>query len=249
MPFLGFGRRTRRSPEVATAEAFEEFFAGRAAFVSQRSTIHYCYARAGINWDKLVREDAFTVAMEACRWEAYAAVASGLGQLYEGMLRGAAAGRELILADSLSRSLRAVLYRYDPPAHDPAAWEREVADFRRRVGLAQQAAPQPAHVLGGPVGKRIFAVLPIHPRLRNHDGEMVENSLRFAFVNQYDEAAASFDLQALAHQLAGRRGSGHGSAHGIASPEGPAGPQDRPHLVSEGATPAPGLPRGGQASG
>jgi hypothetical protein len=234
---------------VATVEAFEEFFAGRAAFVSQRSTIHYCYARAGINWDKLVREDAFTLAMEACRWEAYAAVASGLGLLYEGMLREAAAGRELILADSLARSLHAVLHRYDPPAQDPEAWEREEADFRRRVGLAQQAAPLPAHALGKPVGERIFAVLPIHRRLRHHDAEMVENSLRFAFVNQYDEAAACFDRAALAHDLAGRRGGGHGSGRGAGVSERLRDPKDGSHVAPGAATSAPGLPPGDRASG
>ncbi|MEX2632052.1 MAG: hypothetical protein WD341_19130 [Tistlia sp.] len=195
---------------MATAEDFEEFFAARAAFVSQRSAIHYCYARAGVNWDKLLREEAFAAAMEICRWEAYAATASGLGLLYEGMLREAASGRELILAESLVARLRAVLDRHAPPAHDPEAWDREAADFRRRIGLAQQAAPLPAHALGGPVGQRIFAVLPIHRRLRAHDELMVENSVRFAFVNQYDEATACFDTVALAHVLAGSRAGGHG---------------------------------------
>lgn len=208
MSFLALGRRGRKSPTVATAEDFEDFFAARAAFVSQRSTIHYCYARAGVNWDKLLREVAFARAMEICRWEAYAAVASGLGLLYEGMLRQPAAGRELILAESLAGCLRAVLYRYSPPDHDPEAWEREVAEFRVRVGLAQQAAPLSAHVLGSPPGRRVFASLPIHRRLRVHDAELVENGLRMAFVNQHDEAGRSFDLPALAHALAGSRSRG-----------------------------------------
>lgn len=202
---LPFFRLLSKSPTVTTVEDFEEFFSARAAFVSQRSTIHYCYARAGVNWDKLLREPAFAAAMESCRWEAYATVASGLGLLYESMLRGAAAGRELLLADALVRSLQAVLDRYPPPTGDPEAWEREVTDFRRRIGLAQAAATVPAHALGSAPGRRIFAALPIHPRLRAHDAEMVENSVRFAFVNQYEEASRAFDRSQLARVLAGHR--------------------------------------------
>ena len=198
MPFFDLARLRRKSPTVATAEDFEDFFAARAAFVSQRSSIHYCYARAGVNWDKLLREDAFAQAMELCRWEAYAAAASGLGLLYEGLLRDAARGRELILAESLARCLEGVLNRHVPPSHDPEAWERELAEFRVRIGLAQQAAPLPAHLLGSPCGRRIFRVLPIHPRLRAHDSVLVENALRFAFVNQHDEAVRAFDIDALA---------------------------------------------------
>ncbi len=205
MRFLALGRPRRQSPTVATAEDFEEFLAARAAFVSQRSTIHYCYARAGVNWDKLLREEAFAQAMERCRWEAYAAAASGLALLYEGLLREAARGRELILAESLVRCLQAVLHRYPVPAHDPEAWDRELEGFRVRLGQAQQAAPLAAHLHGGPCGRRIFAVLPIHRRLRAHDAEMVENSLRFAFVNQHDEAVRAFDIARLAPALAGSR--------------------------------------------
>lgn len=211
--FFGLGRLRRKSPSVATREDFEDFFAARAAFVSQRSAIHYCYARAGVNWDKLLREPAFSAAMEICRWEAYAAVASGLGLLYESLLREAAAGRELLLAESLVHSLEAVLHRHAPPAHDPEAWSREAVQFRRRIGQAQQAAPLPAHACGRDAGKRIFAALPIHPRLRTHDAEMVENSVRFAFVNQHDEASACFDRPALAHALAGSRGGGPAAVH------------------------------------
>lgn len=206
--FLGLGRPRRKSPLVATGEDFQEFFAARAAFVSQRSAIHYCYARAGVNWDKLLREPAFSAAMELCRWEAYAAVASGLGLLYESLLREVAAGRELLLGEAMVGCLHAVLHRYEPPAHDPEAWTRELAAFRRRIGQAQQASPLPAHACGRDAGRRIFAALPIHPRLRTHDADMVENSVRFAFVNQYDEASACFDRAALAQALAGARAGG-----------------------------------------
>lgn len=210
LSFLGLERKS--APRVATAEDFDQFFASRTAFVSQKSAILYCYARAGVNWDKLLREQQFAEAMEVCRWEAYAAVGSSLGLLFEGMLRDFAAGRELILAESMVEALRAVLYRHPPPAHDPEAWEREIADFRRRVGQAQQAAALPAHAYGRTAGARIFTVLPIHPRLRSHDSEMFENSVRFAFVNQHDEANRCFDRPAVAHALAGSRGGGHAPA-------------------------------------
>lgn len=205
--FLGLGPKS--PPPVATAEEFDQFFASRTAYVSQKSTILYCYARAGVNWDKLLREAQFVEAMEVCRWVAYAAVANSLGLLFESMLREASAGRELLLAEATTRALSTVLYCHPAPPHDPEAWERELADFRQRIGLAQQAAALPAHAYGSTAGKRIFEVLPIHPRLRGHDAEMFENSLRFAFVNQHDEASRCFDRPALARSLAGSHGGGH----------------------------------------
>lgn len=183
---------------LATAEDLAGFLASRAAFVSQKATIQYCYARAGVHWDKLMREAAFAEAMERCHWEAYAAVASGLGLMLEGILRPHADGAEPALGEAMQSVHAGALGHYPAPAHDPRAWDREAALFRRLVGQKQMAPPLPAHVHGAPAGQRIYAVLPIHPRLRAHDQEMVVNSLRFAFVGVHDEAGRRLDAPALA---------------------------------------------------
>ena len=43
-------RLTAGRPRITTAAGFADFLAGRAAFVSQKSTLDYCRARAGIGW-------------------------------------------------------------------------------------------------------------------------------------------------------------------------------------------------------
>lgn len=194
--------RRATAPRLATREDFVGFLASRAAFVSQKATVQYCYARAGVHWDKLMREAAFAEAMERCRWEAYAAVASGLGLMLEGLLRPHAAGAEPALGDAMRRVHAAALATYPPPPHDPGAWAREEALFHRLVGQKQMAAPLPAHAYGAPAGRRIHAALPIHARLRAHDTEMVVNSLRFAFVGVHDEAGRRLDAPALGAALA-----------------------------------------------
>ncbi len=208
----------RRRARIETAEAFRGLLAAQGAFVAQRTAIEYCRVRAGLDWDKLFLEPPFRAAVEVCRWEAYAAVLGDLAVVAEGILRPHAEDGLPRLADALTDAVAWSLARYPVPEHRmPDGWGAETAALRRRLAAAQIAAPEPVHRIGTAAGDRIFEVLPIHPRLRGHDRELVRNAVRFALCRSYEEMIGQLVPAAVAADLL------------TAAPRGPAGePACRP---------------------
>ncbi len=196
-----------KRPQVETLEELERFLAQQAAYVSQRGTLEYCRIRAGLHWDKLMLEDMFAEAMDLCQWESYAAVASDLGILVEGYLRPYFPGNRKALGDIVARCHERALRLYPDPQGMPGGWQPEIERFRERLAQAQIAEPRPISVLGQVSGKRIFKVLPIHPRLRSHDGEMIENHMRLAVIGVHDEMNRRVNAKAIFASLASAGGS------------------------------------------
>lgn len=192
----GFWRRLRfRKALGTTLEDLARFLAGRAAFVSQKSTVEYCRARAGIGWSKLFLEEEFARAMEFCRWEAYAAVLEDLAEVALIWTRhGGAAGPEVL--EGLQAAARSALVRHAAPAHR-GSWEEALAKIEARLRRALLAAPRPVHEVGHQSGGRVFAVLPIHTNLSRLDREVVVNNVRFLLCRAYADMEAELDRGAL----------------------------------------------------
>lgn len=194
------GRLFRRTqPVVALNDAgrLADYIATRAAFVSQRGTTEYCRARTGILWSKLMLEKPFLDALEGCRWIGFAATAADIALLIDGRLRRAA-GTEPWQRELVIGCFAEALHHYPEPAVLPGGWQGEIEDLTGRLDLARLAAPKPAQDLGVAAAARIFESLPIHPRLRVHDEELVRNHMRFAMVNVAQELDLALDAAALA---------------------------------------------------
>lgn len=185
---------------VSTAD-LQEFVGRQSAFISQKCTVEYCRARAGLMWDKLFREKAFLEAMERCRWEAYAAVMMDVVQLAEAKLRADHGGDPAALVAPLTAMVETNLARFPIPAHR-AGWDDVVEEAAARLARAQLAPPQPAHQIALESARRIYDVLPIHRRLRGHDYELVQNNLRFNLAGAAGEFERRADSRALAAALA-----------------------------------------------
>jgi hypothetical protein len=178
-----------RGPEpVNSRKELAEFLTAEAAFLAQKSTIEYCRARAGMQWQKLFGEAAFNEALERCRWEAFALVLADMIVLTEGRLRAASGGLSLDLAETLSTSYEQILNAHPIPAHR-ADWLDRIEALRQRLARAQLAAPARTDEIAGVSGRAIFDLLPIHPRLRGHDRLMIFNHIRFGmltFAERFD---------------------------------------------------------------
>ena len=204
---------------VLSASGLADFLAVQAAFVSQKSALDYCRARAGIGWPQLFRQDEFGRALERCRWEAYAAVLSDVGEVALVFLRhhGGDAG----VVAGLAASLDAALLRHPVPDHRDS-WDDVAAGVRARLHRAMLAAPRPVHRVGRASGGRVFEVLPIHTNLKAHDREMVVNNIRFLLCRVYAEMEAQLDGPALVRALSAMAADDPPEAHGpIGSPPAP----------------------------
>jgi hypothetical protein len=180
---------------VATPEGLADFLAARAAFVSQKSTLDYCRARAGVGWPQLFREDEFGRAMERCRWEAYAAVLGDVGEVALIYLRHAGFDGPP-LAAGLAGVLGDALLRHPVPSHR-RGWDDALAAQAAQLHRALMAPPRPVREVGHGSARRVFEVLPIHTNLKAHDREMVTNNIRFLLCSAYAAMEARLDGRAL----------------------------------------------------
>lgn len=195
--------RFRRPPPLASRPALAEFLARECAYLAQKTATDYCQAKAGFNWQKLAVEADFQAALNVCRWEAFAGVLADAILVLEGRLRPAASDLAE-LAESLLRLHAAILESHPVPPHLPHGWAPESAALAPRLARAQLASPQPVETLARSGAKRLFKALPIHPDLRRHDYEMVENAVRFGLVAFSVKLDARLDAAAAFRELAAR---------------------------------------------
>ncbi len=194
----------RRPPRIGSAGALTDFLDAEIAFVAQKCAVGYCWAKAGLNAQKLFSEPAFQSALNECRWESFAAVASDAALLVEGRLRPHAT-RPDGLAVGCARVHAAVLYRHSAPARLARGWVEEIEQFEARLARAQLAPPPPVAELAKTGAKRLYRSLPLHHELRRHDADLVSNAVRFAMVafsvkldERLDAAATARELQSMA---------------------------------------------------
>ncbi len=157
-------------------------------------------------------EQTFLDALDICRWDAYAAVGSDVAIMCEGFLRPHVDGDLPGLSSYLTDSVAAAFRLYPAPSHFPDGWEGEIEACRDRLIRAQLAAPIPVHEIGHTGGARIFKSLPIHPRLRLDDQELIENNVRANLCRSYETMLASVDPVAVASSVAGRESTARESA-------------------------------------
>ena len=177
-----------------------DFLAGRAAFVSQKSALDYCRARAGIGWAQLFREDEFGRAIERCRWEAYAAVLADVGEVALIYLRhcgGEGRGSRRGSAEALRRGPASGTRS---PAHRPTGTRPASPRRRGCIGPCWRRRGRCIGSGAAPRGK-VFDVLPIHTNLKAHDREMVVNNVRFLLCRVYADMEAQLDGPALVREL------------------------------------------------
>ena len=211
VPFFTVFNRLWRTPQLAGAPDLGRFLDRQAAFISQKCTVEYCRARSGLNWDKLFKEAAFVEAMEVCRWESYAAILVEVAVMVEAKLRPSLTPIDappIKLARGLVALIGEVLAGYPAPAHRPDGWSEVIEQARTRLAEAQLAAPKPANQLGFKAGSSVYAVLPIHPTLRNHDFELIRNNIRFNLIRGAEDFDRQADRQAIVADIVGAAGAG-----------------------------------------
>jgi len=182
-----------KKPRVDSAAELEAFLAAEASYLSQKSTLEYCRARAGLAWPKLMSEPAFQVALEASRWQALAVVLADIMVVSEGFLRPAANADAdpARLADLLVAMHRRILETSEAPSDARTQWQTDLAEFPVRLARVQLAAPRDAAEVAREAGGRIFRLMPIHPAMKAYDREVIVNSVRFGMVAFRDKLATA----------------------------------------------------------
>jgi hypothetical protein len=199
-----FDRFTRwfRTEPIADLEALEAFLDSRAAFMAQKCVFEYCRARSGALSMKLFKEKAFLEALHHSRWTSYSLVYCDVMEAVEGVLRPHAAGSVRQLSEALVHMGERTFASHGLPEGAPEDfWSGAVERLAHRLAQAQLHAPRAVRDIPKTEIDAVLATLPIHPSIRGHDFELLQNHLRINLVRIYEDFLASADPARLGAQL------------------------------------------------
>ncbi len=191
----------RRRIEDVTG--LEHFVGHETARLTQKSTTGYCRTKAGSNGELLFKEKNFIHAMEVCRWNGFGVTLADMLLITEGYLRESAeaAGKMTEMTDWLLVFHYRHIQQFSNPGRGPEGWSADIDEMRQRLARAQMVPPIPAANVGFDSAKRIWDWLPVHPRLRIDDFELVQNCLRFGHVSFRQEMERLVDPEAVVATL------------------------------------------------
>jgi hypothetical protein len=187
---------------IGDLHRLEELVASETARLAQKSTTGYCRTKAGLNVELLFKEKGFLELVEVCRWNGFAVTLADMLLILEGFLRpvAEASGRlaplDAWLLDFHARHIGQYV-------HPERSWDADRDEMRQRLARARLAPPIPAANVGFDSAKRIWDWLPVHPRLRVDDFELVQNCLRFGHVSFRQELERRVDPAAIVAALPG----------------------------------------------
>jgi hypothetical protein len=170
----------KRPDTIDSAIRFGEFLATRSAFVSQKKLFEYVKTRMGLSYPRHFRDDNFIESLNIAKWHVYAAAMSDLAiwmaaQVYNRTGDGDETGE-------IAR------YWYSQVLHDrfdatiAEALPRIESDFASRVELTDWDFKGKGDHAFALSPKELVRWAPISDELKRYDVEIVENSIRFAWV-------------------------------------------------------------------
>lgn len=195
--------RRESHPIDSVAEA-QNFAITRAAFVAQKKLYGYLKTRIGTRWPKAFEDELFQKSMRIATVHVYAAALSDL-TIYV----VANALHDETIAPSLKAEFARRCYAHGLRENDTASRfgfneYASIAEFDKRLEGTDWmfGALRPENFTRSPAALLKWA--PIADELKQFDGEIVENSIKFAWVEVRREFAKRLDANAVARDATAR---------------------------------------------
>ena len=201
--------RVRR--EAWPLDSIEEvagFARSRAAYVTQKKLYGYVKTRMGTSYPKMFEDEPFAQSMNIAKMHIFAA---GLADMTMFCTANATPGDAF--SDPDREEIARACYAKGLDENDDGAVMTEhreawTAALEKRFGGAvwRLLGPSEAHFRESPQALVTWA--PISDRLKKFDAEIVENSLRFAWVDPRREFFRRLDVDAVATSWRNRQAEG-----------------------------------------
>lgn len=200
--FLGRLTVRRDSGPIDSVAALCRFVSTRAAFMAQKTLYGYLKTRMGTRYPSMFEDDVLIASVDLAKLHIYAACLGDLALFAAWRTRHDAPQP---LEPEACRALALACFRQGladnaAPAAAVAAFSpaEALADFERRLAFWDW--------VDGPQGPDIFSEsppalvrwAPIAPELKQYDGEIVENSLKFKWVGVRSDLVRRLDAPAVA---------------------------------------------------
>lgn len=193
----------RQRTRISTIAGLSEFAATRAAFVSQKTLYGYVQTRMGMEYSKAFQEKVFAQSLNIAKMHVFAACLSDL-VIYAvaEALAGARVDDETRCAVA-RHCFRSAIdeNRGSAPTLHWATDAIEEFDARLADTIWNAGALMPENFTRSPLALVRWA--PIAPQLKRHDTEIVENSIKFAWLGVREELRRRLDRDAIARDVAG----------------------------------------------
>lgn len=178
-----------------------DFVATRAAFVSQKKLYGYLKERIGTRWPSMFEDGVFRSSIATASMQVFAASLSDLTIHAVAQALAGSAEPDEVKAE-LARELYVLgLQKNHAEAIEGFDREQVIEEFDRRLEGTDWnfGALLPANFTRSPAALLRWA--PIAERYKKFDAEIVENSLKFAWVDIREQFARRLDADAIAREV------------------------------------------------
>lgn len=176
----------KKAQPIDSTKSFQDFLATRAAFVSQKKLYEYIKTRMGMKYPKEFQDDIFIESLNIAKWHVYAACMSDLAVWMCAQVFKRTGNRDETVSIAKYVFAETLYSRFEPEVVDKHAKEI-LEEFGNRLALIDwnaKAEDDSAFTLSP---KELVRWAPIAPKLKKYDVEIVENSIRYAWVAKRQE--------------------------------------------------------------
>ena len=178
-----------------------DFVATRAAFVSQKKLYGYLKQRIGTRWPSMFEDEVFRSSIAVASMQVFAASLSDLTiHAVAHALKGSRA-TDTVKADLAANIYRRGLHENQADSIEGFDAAQVVAEFDHRLEGTDWnfGALQPENFTRSPMALLRWA--PIADRYKKFDAEIVENSVKFAWVDIREQFARRLEADAIAREV------------------------------------------------
>ncbi len=188
----------RDTAPIDSVEALYGFVSTRAAFVAQKKLYGYLKARMGTRYPSMFEDEAFVASVNIAKMHVFAAALSDLAVHAVARVGAGSALDDAGRHGLAQRCFRAGLADNAAEMRDEATLAAWLTAFDARLEGVQWANL----VAGGDAfsesPRALLHWAPIADRLKRYDAEIVENSIRFAWIEIRRDLARRLDARAVA---------------------------------------------------
>ena len=193
-----------KAKPIADRSALGRFMDSRAAFLAQKCVVEFCRVRAGVNWQKLFKEDDFQRTLAQSRWRSYPPAFAMVAEMVEAALREPAGLCQRRLPAALEAVAADVFAAYPvPQGESETFWQSALDEVRERLAATQSGPPRPVREMPDPLARRIFDALPLHRTVVTNDYDYIFNNLRMNLLRAHEDFLAAARLESLVDDLLG----------------------------------------------
>jgi hypothetical protein len=185
---------TRRRTRITDIDGLAEFLDTRASHVAQTALYGYLRTRAGARYPELFANDDFMISVNRAKWRMWLACLSDLA-VFSGGLLANRTGKEV--SGLMTGVCEAILARTGVPEDAGEAFEEHAAGLRARIAATDFFAVGDDESAFTVSPDALVESAPVIEKLRELDGEIVRNSVRFRWQEVRRDLRRGLDADAV----------------------------------------------------